>query len=121
VEITSAAAVPLFSRFTAVEKARWFQAVLGELPPNLPAAQTFPAEQTVAQLFRDPDPQLVPLREEMGHRLNETAKMYTFGDHAHPADIGKARTVLSHFLPAWQSYLRERRLLLEYLQPLGTH
>ena len=121
VEITSAAAAPLFRRFTAVEKARWFQAVLGELPPNLPAAQTFPAEQTIAQLFRDPNPQLLPLREEMAHRLNETAKRYVFGDDAHPADIGRARTVLSHFLPAWQSYLRERQLFLDYLHSSGAH
>jgi hypothetical protein len=107
VNITTTVSAPLFSRFTAIEKARWFQAVLGELPPNVPAGQTFDAEQRVLQLFVNPDPRELALREEMGRCLYETARTYLV------ADIGRARSLLSHFLPVWQPYLRDRALMLQ--------
>jgi hypothetical protein len=117
VEITSAAVASVFSSFTAAEKALWFQGILQELPPDLPATETFSAEKIIEQLFRDPNPnpQLVALREEMAWRLNKTTEQYLYRDATHK-NIGRARSILNHFLPAWKSYRSQRENFLKYLQ-----
>ena len=117
VDIYGLSAGPRFNRLTLGERLDWFEAVMANIPANLPAGRTFEAEQVVLRLFRNPEPQELALRQEMTDHLGRRAAVFILGDsRGQSRDIGKGRSLLNHFDPLWRPIGTQRTLLWQGLQ-----
>ena len=121
VDVYAESAVPLLGKLTKKEKRDWFASMLHNVPPNLPAQQTFAAEQAALRLFASAQPHDIALQELMVRELLEATKNLVFesggGDAAESAArTGRARSLLRHFTPLWQSRSAERAILLKAVE-----
>lgn len=112
VDIYAESVAPHWAQLTMQERLTWFGGMLQNLPPNLPANKTFAAEQLVLRLFRNPKPEELALRQQMGAVLADVTVETVLGD-ADRRDIGKGRTLLSHFGLVWKPRAEQRAILLQ--------
>jgi Domain of unknown function (DUF4157) len=112
VDIYAESVKPHWAQLTMQERLTWFGGMLQNVPPDLPTSKTFEAEQMVLRLFRNPRPEELALRQQMGAVLADVTVEAVLGDDAH-RDLGKGRTLLSHFDPMWRLRPQQRGILLQ--------
>ncbi|MBD0372209.1 MAG: DUF4157 domain-containing protein [Pyrinomonadaceae bacterium] len=116
VDIYAESVKPHWAKMTMKEKVTWFGGVLQNVPPNLPASKTFEAEQIVLRLFQNPKPDELGLRQEMGAMLSRVAAETVLGDAGKKVDLGKGKTLLTHFDLVWKLNPQQRGILIQALQ-----
>jgi hypothetical protein len=113
VDIYAESVAPYWARLTMQEKVTWFGGMLQNVPPNLPASKTFEAEQMVLRLFKNPRPEELALRQQMAAMLATVTAETVLGDANRRVDIGKGRTLLTHFDLVWRLKPEQRGILLQ--------
>jgi hypothetical protein len=116
VEIYAESAKPHWARMTLQERVTWFAGVLQNVPPNLPANKTFEAEQMILNLFKNPRPEELALRQELATVLGRIAAEMVLGDANRKVDLDKGRTLLNHFDLVWRLRPQQRSILLPALR-----
>lgn len=111
VDIYAESAKPHWAKLTMKEKVTWFGGMLQNVPPDLPAAKTFEAEQIILNLFKNPRPEELALRQELAAVLSRVAAETILGTSGQKVDEGKGRTLLTHFSPVWQLRPEQRSIL----------
>lgn len=115
VEIYAESVKPHWAKLTLQERVGWFGGMLQNVPPDLPAAKTFDAEQLILNIFKTPRPEELALRQELAAVLSRVAAEMVLGDANRKVDTGKGRTLLNHFGLVWRLNPGQRKLLLDWL------
>lgn len=102
VDIYAESVKPHWAKLTMQEKTTWFAGMLQNVPPNLPANKTFDAEQLILDIFKNPRPEELALRQELAAVLSRVAAEMILGDANRKVDTGKGRTLLNHFGLVWK-------------------
>jgi len=112
VDIYAESVKPHWAKLTMQEKVNWFGGALQNVPPDLPASKTFEAEQMVLDIFKNPRPEQLALRQELAAVLARVAAETVLGDANRKVDLGKGRTLLRHFGEVWKLRPDQRVILL---------
>jgi hypothetical protein len=111
-EIYEKTAAPNFQRFTPGEKLQWFGGMITEVPPDVPPGTPLPTEKLISSIYTSPLPYEAELRGQLEAVLYRVVEFFIYGDNAgRGVDLGKARTLISHFAPVWHVRPRDRGLL----------
>ncbi len=115
-EIYATSAAPNFQRFTPEEKLEWFQGMVTEVPPGVAPADPLATEPLIANVYQNPLPYEAEMRVKFEAQLFKIVSFFLYGNNAGKGvDLGKARTLVNHFLPVWNIRPGDRAMLANAL------
>jgi hypothetical protein len=106
-EIYATSAAKEFQHFTPAEKVDWFSDMLTAVPADVPHDRPLATEGLVNGVFQNPLASEQEMRIEFGKALFLMTRGFIYGTEPAPLrekNIGKAKTLMNHFLPAWNVY-----------------
>jgi hypothetical protein len=113
-EIYATSAAANFQHFSPDEKLAWFSSMITSVAPDIPASQVLPTEPLVAGVFLNPLSHESEIRPKFAVALFNVVRRMIYDARA--KDLGKARTLVNHFTPAWNIQPDDRALLLQALR-----
>jgi hypothetical protein len=106
-EIYATSVTEDFQHFTPAEKLQWFGSMLGAVPEDVPQNRLLATEGLVNGVFQNPVASEQEMRIEFGKSLFLMTRGFIYGTEPAPLrekNIPKAKTLMNHFLPAWNVY-----------------
>lgn len=110
-EIYASSAAKDFQHFTPEEKLSWFTSMITEVPPDVRLSDPLPTEPLVASMYTNPLPYEASMRVKFEAKLFDAVRTFIYGTNGKGVNLGKARTLLSHFNPVWAINPSDRGIL----------